>query len=241
MMLTMEPLSLIALQAAQQQPGGVAVIASVPDPAGLRFGRTMGCALERGWLLPGLIALILGSTLGCAEILGAPGTSRDASTVPEDLGDVPIPDVARVDVFVDSAVPVDADELRRYVDVRPYPVAEVRQRIRPSCPDRSQVGCDVVAMRGAVFDIQTSNGAGGSATARGVSLSSFALDRYEVTVARFRRFVDAGAPSLRFPIRYPGGVVSGLRPPSPQEPAGAESGGGVQGPDGLDVGRNLIF
>lgn len=41
----------------------------------------------------------------------------------------------------------------------------------------------------------------------GISVSAFRLDAYEVTVARFRRFWDAGHPEPASPIAYPGGAM----------------------------------
>jgi formylglycine-generating enzyme required for sulfatase activity len=71
---------------------------------------------------------------------------------------------------------------------------------------------------------------GGSPEVREVSVGPFAIDRYEVTVARFRAFWEAG-PEARTAlfgsvVRYPGGRsirLNGRAPREPNHPAGQES------------------
>lgn len=71
-----------------------------------------------------------------------------------------------------------------------------------SCRTPDERKCGMVAIRGGTFWI------GGRRGLVGVNVSSFALDAYEVTVARFRvfwaaRMVDGGEAIRAQPIRYP--------------------------------------
>jgi formylglycine-generating enzyme required for sulfatase activity len=40
-----------------------------------------------------------------------------------------------------------------------------------------------------------------------ITVSDFAVDAYEVTIGRFRRFWDAGHPNLSADVAYPGGII----------------------------------
>lgn len=80
-----------------------------------------------------------------------------------------------------------------------------------SCPDPSERGCGLVFIRGGAFVM------GGDPMAAldlppqtMIKVGSFAMDAYEVTVARFQRFWRGGHPDVRGPIVYPGGMVDGI-------------------------------
>ncbi|AKF07820.1 formylglycine-generating enzyme family protein [Sandaracinus amylolyticus] len=71
-------------------------------------------------------------------------------------------------------------------------------------------GCELVAMPGGTFamgdeEAASSGGTGAFPVQPGVRVSPFVIDAYEVTVARFRAFWDAGHPAPSAPVAYPGG------------------------------------
>ncbi len=63
-------------------------------------------------------------------------------------------------------------------------------------------GCGIVAIPGGTLTLGDSAALGASPLQPGVVVAGFELDQYPVTVARFRRFVDAGMPAV------PGGGVT---------------------------------
>lgn len=152
--------------------------------------------------------LALHAAVGCAGTATSSDGSIDAAAVREASATDAWLDGANDDEAVMNNVSHDVDDPARYIDVRRLPTAEVRQRRRPSCPSPGQFGCDVVAMRGATFDLIVGWERGESRLARNTAISSFALDRYEVTVERFRRFVEAGSPAALPPYVYPGAVIT---------------------------------
>ncbi|UJR79574.1 formylglycine-generating enzyme family protein [Sandaracinus amylolyticus] len=79
-------------------------------------------------------------------------------------------------------------------------------------------GCDLVAMPGGTFSMgdeeaATSGGTGAFPEQPGVRVSPFVIDAYEVSVARFRAFWDAGHPAPSAPVAYPGGRTIALDGP----------------------------
>ena len=158
-----------------------------------------------------LLGVALAATSGCAGSTSAIGSRDDAAAMPDTPEDG-VRDGA-TDAPADDGSLYDVDDPARYIDVRRLPTAEVRQRRRPSCPTPGQFGCDVVAMRGATFDLIVGWEGGIHRSARNISISSYALDRYEVTVERFRRFVEAGSPAASPPFVYPGAVITGFVSP----------------------------
>ena len=78
---------------------------------------------------------------------------------------------------------------------------------RASCPTGREPHCGVVRVSGGYLSL------GGGALPESqpptsvVLVSAFRLDQHEVTVARFRRWVNAGMPAVRYPLRYPGDAV----------------------------------
>ncbi len=89
---------------------------------------------------------------------------------------------------------------------------------QPSCPVPSERGCGAVAIPGGTFTMGGDPGANYDTPAAGtITVGGFALDSYEVTVSRFRRFWAAGHPAAPATVTYPGGTVT--------------TGGGVTEPD----------
>lgn len=124
----------------------------------------------------------------------------------------PRPDVS-ADVSADTGRP-DATRADVPADVS---VPSSRQT---SCPDPSERGCGVVEVAGGTFSMGVSDGrlvTDGSPVQPGITVSSFAVDAYEVTLARFRRFwAAARTVPLLTTVRYPGGnlpVAQGVREP----------------------------
>jgi formylglycine-generating enzyme required for sulfatase activity len=71
-----------------------------------------------------------------------------------------------------------------------------------SCPNPTEPGCGMEAVPGGTFMMGEEGDAyNARPLQREITVSPFAMDRYEVTVARFRRFVSAGLPGVS------GGVV----------------------------------
>lgn len=75
--------------------------------------------------------------------------------------------------------------------------------LSPSCVDQSVAGCGARTIEGGSFKMGWSK-AGAEISWQPVKVSTFVVDAYEVTVARFRRFWQAGHP-VPSPITYPGG------------------------------------
>ena len=100
------------------------------------------------------------------------------------------------------------DDLRIYNRV--LTATEIRELsgvTQPSCPDPSEPGCGTVAVTGGTFTFGQDGAWGTRMPVPGVSVSDFALDVAEVTVARFRRFWNAGHPGVAGGrVLYPEGV-----------------------------------
>jgi formylglycine-generating enzyme required for sulfatase activity len=60
-----------------------------------------------------------------------------------------------------------------------------------SCPDASEAGCGMEYVPGGTFAMNL-----GSEVQDRITVNPFAVDRFEVTVRRFRRYVEAGMPAL---------------------------------------------
>lgn len=114
----------------------------------------------------------------------------------------------------------------------PAPAGPAVQR---SCDGTGAAGCGLVEVVGGTFTMGApecvtapgpSCAENGSPPIDAVTVGSFALDAYEVTVSRFRAFwnarPDGGAPACGWPIRYPHGAIAWRSPgraPS-EEPVG---------------------
>jgi len=100
------------------------------------------------------------------------------------------------------------DDLRIYN--RALSATEVRLLsavAQPSCPAPSAPGCGTVAVTGGTFTLGQDGARGTRTPAPGVAVADFELDVAEVTVARFRRFWNAGHPGVSDNrVRYPDGV-----------------------------------
>lgn len=81
-------------------------------------------------------------------------------------------------------------------------------RTQESCPNPYERGCGVVEIAGGTFDLGELNARNAAPVRPGVTVRGFAIDAYEVTIARFRRFWNAGHPSPPSSIPYPGGTLS---------------------------------
>jgi hypothetical protein len=97
---------------------------------------------------------------------------------------------------------------------------EVVVQARASCPTGREPHCDVIRVTGAFFSPGGGTGPESNPRLAPVNLSTFRMDRFEVTVARFRRYVEAGMPRARFPLVYPGDILVPLHPDAqtPQRP-----------------------
>ena len=77
-----------------------------------------------------------------------------------------------------------------------------------SCPSASESGCGIVNLLGGPLALGDTGSFRASPVQRMITVSAFAMDAAEVTVARFRRFWDAGHPAPPPVILYPGAVVT---------------------------------
>jgi formylglycine-generating enzyme len=76
-------------------------------------------------------------------------------------------------------------------------------KVSPSCVDQPIAGCGTLTIEGGSFRMGWAE-ASASATWQPVTVDTFVVDGHEVTVARFRRFWNAGHPAPS-PIVYPDG------------------------------------
>jgi formylglycine-generating enzyme required for sulfatase activity len=81
------------------------------------------------------------------------------------------------------------------------------RRVSRSCASPAAAGCGVVDVEGGTFTMGDTEAAYASPVRPSVTVGSFALDRYEVTVGRFRRFWEAGHPVPASEVEYPGEVA----------------------------------
>lgn len=83
-----------------------------------------------------------------------------------------------------------------------------------SCQTAGTPGCGVVDVVGNVPFTQGGDPLGGELTPQvNVRVGHFVMDRYEVTVARFRRYWEAGHPVGERVVRYPGETAAGVNVP----------------------------
>ncbi len=83
-----------------------------------------------------------------------------------------------------------------------------------SCPGAGGRGCGLVEVTGGTFaqgDATLPDFTYAAPVQPSITVSDFAIDAYEVTVGRFRRFWDAGHPDLPGDVAYPGGPVPWFR------------------------------
>lgn len=78
---------------------------------------------------------------------------------------------------------------------------------RASCPMGREPHCGVVRVSSGYLSLGGGSLPESEPPTSVVFVSPFRLDQYEVTVARFRRYVIAGMPAVRYPLLYPGDVV----------------------------------
>lgn len=86
-----------------------------------------------------------------------------------------------------------------------------------SCPPEGGRGCGLVEVTGGTFaqgDATLPVYTHASPVQPSITVSDFAVDAYEVTVGRFRRFWEAGHPNLPGDVVYPGGIVPWFRGPN---------------------------
>lgn len=142
------------------------------------------------------------------EVVDGPAPT-DTSTADASVGD------AASDVSADVASDGSTDTAR---DVSTDACADGGcTRTTPSCATAGTPGCGVVEIAGGTFTMGAPDGAPSEcASARprqpSITVGAFAIDAYEVTVARFRRFwtaraADGGASLRASPVRYPGGQM----------------------------------
>ena len=155
-----------------------------------------------------LLALALATSACSSTTLGTLGDGADARTeerqeatdtaAPDDLpGDISdAPAIEHTDAAINDVPGATTDAPPDALDGR------LVDRSLRSCPsDGSGIGCGAAIVQGgtcwAVYRPDSSP--------LPVMVSTFALDRYEVSVDRFRRFYRAGMPNMAQVVRYRGG------------------------------------
>lgn len=78
--------------------------------------------------------------------------------------------------------------------------------IQRSCPSAPERGCGLANVPGGAFQMGSPESSTGEPLAGRVTVSALLVDTHEVSVARFRRFWNAGHPIPSGPVRYPNGV-----------------------------------
>lgn len=150
-----------------------------------------------------IVAVVLGCARTTQGLTGDATPSDDAVFIDDVVGDAAVhSEAGAADAASDGA-----SSLEDVSDDRPFAV--VTPHTSPSCPDPDERGCDIVQVRGGAMSIEVPASSDLSGPIPAVVLpwrvSDFRLDRYEVTVARFRRFWNAGMPRPAAPVVYPGG------------------------------------
>jgi len=157
-----------------------------------------------------LLALVWTSSACSSTALGTHDDGADARVMdellevadaamlddlPRDISD--LPSVDHADTVINNATDASTDTAPDALDGR------LVDRSLRSCPaDGSGVGCGAAIVQGGTcLAIYTPRGT----NPLRVTVSTFALDRYEVSVDRFRRFYQAGMPNTAQVVRYRGG------------------------------------
>jgi len=81
---------------------------------------------------------------------------------------------------------------------------QCRMSDQRSCASAAETGCGVVFLVGGTFTLGDMGASRATPVQRGITVGGYTLDAYEVTVARFRRFWDAGHPAP-MAVVYPSG------------------------------------
>ena len=77
-----------------------------------------------------------------------------------------------------------------------------------SCPVAGERGCGMAPMAGGTFMMGSAEASTAGIVVAPVRVSPFLMDTHEVTLARFRRFWEAGHPASPSTVTYPGGTLS---------------------------------
>lgn len=86
-----------------------------------------------------------------------------------------------------------------------------------SCLPSAVIGCGLTPVPGATFAMGDSTVLMSAPAQPDIAVGDFALDTYEVSVARFRRFVRAGSPwPAGSVVRYPGGASVSIEQRTPE-------------------------
>ena len=154
----------------------------------------------------------------CSAVAGCAPVGYGSESRPGALDDA----AARRDItnVVDASDASIADDRVAPNDTPVVDVADVPTK--STSPQRSctiaTAGCGLMEVPGATFTMGDTDAQASSPVQPGVTVSTFAVDRYEVTVARFRRYWDARMPPIAgSAVVYPGMAslaVAGL----PSEP-----------------------
>jgi len=125
-------------------------------------------------------------------------TSADAEDVGLVIDVLPPVDVSHLDATTIDATGIDTG-IDTGVDTGPTPSATQRSCVAPGV-----AGCGLADIPGGTFTMGGDSMAFNAETAQaGVTVRAFRLDRYPVTVARFRRFWEANdRPTAAMTVRY---------------------------------------
>jgi len=159
--------------------------------------------------IPRSLMLLAIGVMGCgtsADPVNAP-TGADASGADAFAADTdnPFEDAPGLDDVVNPPLDSASAETSMLMDAGMDAGPPIMQR---SCPIGTERGCGVVALTGGTFAMGEIGANAATPVQSNITISPFAIDAYEVTVARFRRFWDAGRPAPTGPIMYSSGSIA---------------------------------
>lgn len=179
---------------------------------------------KRGALRLVVLHLALFGAAGCSsndEASPAPA-AVDAQVV--DVVDNPMEDAPGLDDVMNSPSDTDPIALDAAVDATssdaapatcatvPCPAGQVCVGSAcvtpPSCPDSKERGCAFVSLPGGTFTMGEVGANAATPLQTNITVGPYTLDAHEVTVARFRRFWNAGRPAPTSAMAYQAGSIA---------------------------------
>jgi len=154
--------------------------------------------------------LLLLSVVGCGESSESPPTTGQPDTaLAHDAGD-PIEDASSLDDVVnpplDSELP-PSDSIAADSEPVDGALVDAPSTGTPSCPVATERGCGRAVLAGGTFAMGEIGANAATPVQASITVGAFELDTHEVTIARFRRFWNAGRPAPSA-IAYPSGSIA---------------------------------
>ncbi|TAK32189.1 MAG: hypothetical protein EPO40_03215 [Myxococcaceae bacterium] len=133
------------------------------------------------------------------------GAAAEVSTPADALS---LADVPPVEMDVPARDAFAPQDVRVIVDATPQDrdAVDGGSSVQRSCTPSSLAGCGTIFIPGGTFTLGDGEPVSPSPAQRDITVSDFYIDRFEVTVARFRRFASQ-APRQSGTVRYPNGAT----------------------------------